>query len=142
MAIEAQIQSYLASQPGAKRDELEALHRRILALSPGCRLWFLDGRDATGKVVANPNIGYGQQVMAAAGGKRREFYRVGLSANATGISVYLIGLADRTVLARTWGKRLGKASVTGYCIKFRRLDDIDLDVLEEVIRFGLERPAG
>jgi hypothetical protein len=74
--------------------------------------------------------------MTYAGGKSRDFYRIGLSANTTGISIYIMGIADKTYLARTWGTRLGKASVTGYCIKFRKLADIDLAVLEEAIRFG------
>ena len=136
MSIETQIQAYIAAQPAPKGEELRALHRRILQLSPDGRLWFLDGRNEDGKIVANPNIGYGHQVMQLAGGKSRDFYRVGLSANTTGISIYLIGLADRKVLAQTWGKRLGKASVTGYCIRFRTLKDIDPAVLDEVIRFG------
>jgi hypothetical protein len=138
MSIEAQIEAYLAAQPAPKRDELRALHRRILQLAPDARLWFLDGRNEAGKIVANPNIGYGDQVMTYVGGKSRDFYRIGLSANTTGISIYLIGLADKRVLAQTWGKRLGKASVTGYCIRFRTLGDIDMAVLEEIIRFGLD----
>jgi hypothetical protein len=137
ISTEAEIETYLAGLPAAKAGELRALHGRILAASPGCRLWFLDGRNEAGKIVANPNIGYGHQLMAQAGGQRRDFYRIGLSANTGGISIYVIGLADKTCLARTFGPRLGKASVTGYCIKFRSLRDIDLAVLDEVIRFGL-----
>jgi hypothetical protein len=33
---------------------------------------------------------------------------------------------------------LGKASVTGYCIKFKKLKDINLSELEAAIRYGLE----
>ena len=117
---------------------MRALHRLILQASPDCQLWFLDGRNDEGKIVANPNIGYGHQVIDYAGGRTREFYRIGLSANTTGISIYLIGIEDKNYLAQNWGPRLGKASVTGYCIKFRTLGDIDMDVLEEVIRFGFE----
>jgi hypothetical protein len=79
--------------------------------------------------------------MKYAGGKTRQFYRVGLGANATGISIYLIGIEDRDYLSRTYGKRLGKASVSGYCIKFRTLEDIDMATLEEMIRFGLDDRA-
>lgn len=136
MSIDAQIEAYLAGQPVPKADELRELHRRILQASPGCRLWFLDGRNEAGKIVANPNIGYGHQVMAQAGGKGRDFYRLGLSANTGGISIYILGLADKNLLRQAYGPRLGKASVTGYCIKFRSLRDIDLDVLDEAIRFG------
>lgn len=139
MGVAEQIEGYIAAQPAAKRDEMRELHRRIGQISPDCRLWFLDGKDDAGKTVSNPNIGYGEQRIDYANGTSREFYRIGLSANTTGISVYVIGLEDKKHLANAYGGRLGKASVTGYCIKFRSLKDVDLAVLEEAIRFGFER---
>ena len=112
---------------------LRDLHRRILEISPGAKLWFLDGRNDEGKVVSNPNIGYGSETISYANGDSREFYKVGLSANTSGISVYVMGLDDRKYLSETYGPRLGKAKVTGYCIKFNSLKDVDLGVLEEVV---------
>ena len=138
MNVPAQIQKYLASQPEPKRSDMEALHRVILQVMPACKLWFLDGKDNEGKTVSNPNIGYGLQAMKYADGTTREFYQIGLSANKTGISVYILGIEDKTYLARTYGKKLGKASVTGYCIKFKTLKDINSNVLEAAIRYGLE----
>jgi hypothetical protein len=138
MNVEEEIETYIASQPEPKRSDLRALHRVILQIMPAGRLWFLDGKNSEGKVVANPNIGYGLQTIKYAGGKSREFYQIGLSANTTGISVYILGIEDKKYLARTYGKTLGKASVTGYCIKFKALEDIDVDVLEAAIRDGLE----
>lgn len=139
MIVEDQIKAYIASQPEAKRSDMQELHRIILNVMPGAKLWFLDGKDATGKVVSNPNIGYGAYTIKYADGKTREFYRIGLSANTSGISVYIMGVDDKKYLAETYGKRLGKASVTGYCIKFKALKDIDVEVLEEAVREGLER---
>ena len=136
MTVDEQIQTYIAGQPAAKRDDLQALHALVLQMSPECRTWFLDGRNEAGKIVSNPNIGYGFQTIEYAGGKTRDFYQIGLSANTTGISIYLIGIDDKTYLAETFGATLGKASVTGYCIKFRALKDIDLAVLRDVIRAG------
>jgi len=133
MNVQDQIAQYIAAQPAAKGAEMQDLHHRILAMAPHCRLWFLDGRNSEGKVVSNPNIGYGQAPIDYAGGETRDFYRVGLSANTTGISVYIMGLEDRTYLSAAYGARLGKAKITGYCIKFRSLKDVDLGVLEEVI---------
>jgi hypothetical protein len=60
-----------------------------------------------------------------------------LSANKTGISVYILGIKDKTYLARMYGKKLGKASVTGYCIRFKSLDDVKIDILEAAIRDGV-----
>jgi hypothetical protein len=138
VTVDAQIREYIATQPEPKRSDMEELHRTILNLAPECRLWFLDGKDEKGKTVSNPNIGYGVRTMTYADGRTREFYRIGVSANTSGISVYILGTPDKTYLARTYGKELGKASVTGYCIRFKTLDDINADVLETALRDGLE----
>lgn len=134
MSIEEQINQYIESQPEPKRSELGALHLRMLELMPLSKIWFLDGRNSENKVVSNPNIGYGTITMHYAGGKTREFYQIGLSANTTGISVYVMGIEDKKYLTQLLGERLGKASVSGYCIKFKSLKDINQEVLEETIR--------
>jgi hypothetical protein len=141
MSVHTQISDYLAAQPERKRGDLQTLHDMMLRLMPDCRLWFLDGKDERGRTVSNPNIGYGLRTIAYADGRTREFYQIGLSANTTGISVYIMGLDDKTYLAETYGSELGKASVTGYCIKFSSLRNIDLAVLEAAIRDGIARPS-
>jgi hypothetical protein len=138
MNVQGQIKEYITSQPEPKRSDMQTLHQHILQVLPKCKLWFLDGKDAKGKIVSNPNIGYGLQTMKYADGKTREFYQIGLSANTSGISVYILGIEDKKYLANTYGKKLGKASVTGYCIKFKTLKDINIEILEEAIRDGVE----
>ncbi|HLK26167.1 MAG TPA: DUF1801 domain-containing protein [Caulobacteraceae bacterium] len=141
MSVQAQIDSYIAGQPQPKRTELQDLHRRIVTLSPNSELSFLDGRNAEGKVVTNPNIGYGSITKRYANGDEKEFYSVGVSANSGGISVYVMGLDDKKHLSETYGDRLGKAKVTGYCIRFKSLNDVDIGTLEEVIANALQRPV-
>jgi hypothetical protein len=138
MNVEDQIKKYIASQPEPKRSDLQELHLRTLRVMPACKLWFLDGKNSENKTVSNPNIGYGSHTIKYADGKTREFYQIGLSTNTTGISVYIIGITDKKYLAQTYGKKLGKASVTGYCIKFKTLKDINIDILEAAIRYGFE----
>ena len=138
MNVREQIKKYISSQPEPKQSDMQALHRIILKAMPACRLWFLDGKNSEGKTVSNPNIGYGLQTIKYADGKTREFYRIGLSANKTGISVYILGIEDKDHLAKAFGKKIGKASVSGYCIKFKTLKDIKTDVLEAAIRYGNE----
>lgn len=138
MIIENQIHTYISDLPEAKRNDMETLHRLVLQIQPTCQLWFLDGKNSEGKVVSNPNIGYGSYTIHYVDGKTREFYKVGISVNTTGISVYIMGIEDKNYLAATYGKELGKASVSGYCIKFKKLQDINIDVLEKVIRDRLE----
>lgn len=136
MRILEQINKYIACQPEPKRSDLELLHQRIQLLFPNSKLWFLDGKDENGKIVSNPNIGYGLQTIRYANGQTKEFYQTGISANTTGISVYIMDIADKNYLAETYGKKIGKASVTGYCIKFKTLKDINIDILELAIKDG------
>lgn len=139
--VNAHITTYLAAHPAPKRADLRTLHEMMLRLMPNSRLWFLDGRDEHGRTVSNPSIGYGQLTRTYADGRTRDFYQVGLSANTAGISVYVMGLDDRTYLAKTWSAKLGKATVTGYCIKFRSLRDVDIAVLEAAIRDGITQAS-
>ena len=142
MNVEGEIQKYFAGQPEPKRSDMQELHGTILKVNPACKLWFLDGKDSEGKTVSNPNIGYGSRDHKYADGSVREFYQIGMSANKTGISVYILGIEDKKYLAERFGKDLGKASVTGYCIRFKTLKDINVDALEAAIRFGFENTNG
>jgi len=137
MDVQGQIKEYIASHPESKRSDMQALHSFMLQVLPGCKLWFLDGKNSENKTVSNPNIGYGFHTMKYADGKTREFFQIGISANTAGISVYILGLKDKKYLAQTFGKKLGKASVSGYCIKFKTLKDINIDILEMAIRSGV-----
>ena len=141
MNMHEQIKAYIATQPEPKRSDMQELHRIILELMPECTLWFLDGKDEKGRTVSNPNIGYGVQIMKYADGKTREFYQVGISANTTGISVYILGIEDKKYLAETYGKELGKASASGYCITFKTLKDVNIDILQTAIRHGIEQTS-
>ncbi len=138
MTLQDQINTYISGQPEPKRGDMQDLHQLILQLLPGCRLWFEDGKDSNNKTVSNPNIGYGLYTIQYADGKTREFFQIGLSGNTTGISVYIMGIKDKTYLPQTYGKSLGKAKVTGYCIKFKSLKDINMDVLAAAILYGVE----
>jgi hypothetical protein len=114
MNVQEQIKEHIASHPEPKRGDIQQLHELILGVDPGCKLWFLDGKDASGKVVTNPDIGYGSRPHKYADGTIREFYQIGLSANKTGISIYILGIEDKKYLAETYASTLGKATVTGY----------------------------
>jgi hypothetical protein len=138
MNVLGQIEEYIASQPEPKLNDMLELHRIILELMPACKLWFLDGKNSENKTVSNPNIGYGLYTIKYADGTTREFYQIGLSANKTGISVYILGINDKTYLAKTYGGKIGKASVSGYCIRFKTIRDINIEILQAGIRYGVD----
>lgn len=139
MNVQEQIKNYIASQPESKGSDMQELHLIILGIMPACKLWFLDGKNSENKIVSNPNIGYGHHTITYADGKTREFYQIGLSATTTGISMYIMNIQDKTYLAQTYSGKIGKASVSGYCIKFKKLKDINIQVLKEVIQYGAKQ---
>jgi hypothetical protein len=138
MSVQEQIKKYIAGQPEVKRGDMQELHQLILGVRPKCKLWLFDGKNSENKVVANPTVGYGSIMLKYADGSTKEYFQIGLSANTAGISIHILGIKDKTYLAKTFGKKLGKASVTGYCVKFKSLKDLNVDVLEEVIEYGFE----
>ncbi len=142
MNVRSQIKDYIAAQSEPKQSDMQELHRIILKVMPKCKLWFLDGKDESGRTITNPNIGYGLQTLKYADGSTKKFYQIGLSANTTGISVYIMGLKDKKYLSKKYGKKLGQASVTGYCIKFKALKNIDVDTLVDAMRDGVKQTGG
>jgi hypothetical protein len=63
---------------------------------PPCKLWFLDGKNEQGKTVSNPNIGYGIQNINYIDRTTKAFYQIGLGANKTGNSFYILDIKDKT----------------------------------------------
>ncbi|MFI5253104.1 MAG: DUF1801 domain-containing protein [Bacteroidota bacterium] len=141
MNVQEQIKKYITSQPEPKRSDMRKLHLLTLQVLPACKLWFFDGKNSKNKTISNPTIGYGFHTIKYANGTTKEFFQIGMSANKTGISVYILGIKDKTYFAKTFGKKLGKASVTGYCIRFKTLKDINIDILKAAIRYGVEATA-
>src|SRR5690606_1994106 len=92
------------------------------------KLWFLNGKDGIGKVISNPSIGYGQFNIRYKDGSTKPFYQIGISSNSTRISVYIMGIEDKKYLTESYGSTIGKASITSYCIKFRKLSNISTTI--------------
>jgi len=51
MNIQEQIKKYIDSQPEPKRNDMQALHRLILQVSPEDKLWFNNGKTAKVKLL-------------------------------------------------------------------------------------------
>ncbi len=136
MSLNIQINNYLDTLPQEKQQGMRTLHQLLLSWMPNCKLWFETGLDSNNKVVSNPNIGYGECEIPYKSGKTRTFYQIGLCANTAGISIYIMGIRGKLDLAQFAGNKLGKAKITGYCIKFKKLNDIDLNELNLIILEG------
>lgn len=113
---------YIAAADDTKRSDLAKLHHFIRASLPDHQTCILHGM-----------IGYGPYHYRYASGREGESVRVALASNKTGFSIYVSCVDEKGYLAEQAKSRLGKASVGRSCIRFKRLEDIALDVLGEVL---------
>ena len=79
-------------------------------------------------------IGYGRYHYRYESGREGDFLATGFSPRKSNLSIYIMpGYADfSSILARLGKHKLGKS-----CLYINKLADVDLTVLEELIRAGL-----
>ncbi len=114
-------EEYIAQVEEPKRSELQLLHDLIREKLPNFE-----------PVMISNFMGYGQFHYK---GKtcEGEWFRVGLSANKTGISIYICAGDENGYFPEQAKDRLGKASVGRSCIRFKKLADINLDTVKELL---------
>jgi hypothetical protein len=126
-------EQYLAEADEPRRSELVRLHELIRETLPE-----LEPHMASGMV------GYGHYHYRYASGREGDWFQIGLANRKTGISLYVVAESeDGGYLAERYAERLPKASVGKSCVRFQRLDDVDLEVVRELlVQAGRRRPAG
>lgn len=137
MIASTNIKSYLDSLPENTKEELTFFHQQVLEKYPNCRIWFLDGKDASGKVISNPNMGYGSITLPTKTNINREFYKLGISANSKGFSIYFMGLTDRNLIQNHLGHFFPNSKITGYCLNLKSIKKVELAILDKLIQFGM-----
>lgn len=123
-ATAASVKAFLdAVEPARKREEarqLDELFRKVTGWQP--RMW-------------GPSmVGYGEYHYTYASGREGDFLATGFSPRKAKHSIYIMpGYGDYGPIL----ERLGKHSIGKSCLYVNTLADIDLDVLAELIEFGL-----
>jgi hypothetical protein len=116
--IAATPEAYVAGLESPRREDIGRLHERIRTLAPT-----LDASAAEGMLT------YGRYTYKSRSGRAGEWYPLGIASNKAYISMYASPLDLELYVARLPRANLGRG-----CIRFKRLDDLDPDVLDDVIR--------
>jgi uncharacterized protein DUF1801 len=85
-------------------------------------------------------IGYGRYHYRYASGREGDTAIIGLASRKQYISLYVIAADERGYLAEQYRPRLPKANVGKSCVRIRRLADVDLATLEELLSEGAKLP--
>jgi len=76
-------------------------------------------------------VGFGTYHYKYDSGREGDFMKVGFSPRAQNVTVYIIAGFDRYEALMS---KLGKHKTGKSCLYIKKLDDIDLDVLEELVK--------
>lgn len=120
---DASVEAFIARQPG----EIAADCRAIIALM----------RKATGeapRMWGASIVGFGRYHYKGASGREGEWMLTGFSPRKANLSLYILTGLDKSAALL---KKLGKHSTGKGCLYIKRLADVDVKVLEELIEKGV-----
>lgn len=78
-------------------------------------------------------LGYGSYHYKYASGREGDWFPVGIGNMKGHVGVYLCVADDEGYLAERHASRLGKVSCGKSCIRVKKLENLDLEVLEELL---------
>lgn len=116
-------EAYLASLPEPRKTEVGVLDALIREVLPGLAVGMY------GKEM----VGYGPFHYRYATGREGDAYRIALSSRAQYISLYCLGADDKGYVAEQFKKRLPKASIGKSCVRFKKLADVDLGAIRDLL---------
>lgn len=114
-----------------RKSEIQKLHDFILKTVPKLKPFIISGM-----------IGYGKYHYKSKSGREGDWAIVLLASQKNYISVYACGMKDGKYVAESYKKDLPKASIGKSCIRFKKVEDIDLQVLAKVLKESEQNPIG
>jgi len=115
-------ETFIGELPEDRREDVRRLDALIREALPGAA----PGADG-------PMLGYGPYHYRYATGREGDAFLVSVASRKAGISLYVSSARDDGYLPEVYASRLGKVSVGRSCIRFKRLDDVHLDALRELL---------
>jgi hypothetical protein len=124
-------EEYIDALPEPRRSDIRRLHELIRATVPQLE-----------PTMAFHILGYGTYHHRYASGREGEAALVSVANNKRYISLYVCAVRDGHYLAETFAPKLGTVSSGRSCIRFRRLEELDLDALRDLLRESVAHPPG
>ncbi len=124
------IQEYLDAVPDDRKELIEHLHDFIKKSVPNLRPHF-----------ANNMLGYGSFDYLDYKKRQIKWPIIALANQKNYVSVYVCALDDGEYIAEKHADKLGKVSVGKSCIRFKKLEDINLPELKKVLQLAADNPG-
>jgi hypothetical protein len=119
---------YIASLSDPRQKQVQTLHDFIVKHAPHLKPYI--------QTAATPLIGYGTYHSVSASGREVDWCLVGLANQKNYISLYFCQVIDGQYLAEKYKAKLPKASVGKSCVRFKKFEDINWPVLQEMLELA------
>jgi hypothetical protein len=118
-------EEYIESLGEPRRSEVRQLDQLIRDAAPDLEPYLESGM-----------LGYGRYHYRYASGREGDAARISVASRKGGISLYVNAVDGERYLAESYRDRLPRADIGKSCVRIKRLEDVDLDVLRELVREG------
>ena len=124
------VREYLASVPKDRKDAIKFVHKFIKETVPNLKSHF-----------AYNMLGYGSFPYVNYKKENISWPIVALANQKNYMSIYVCAVSDGEYLAEKYKDKLGKVSVGKSCIRFKKLEDLDLKTLKKVLKEAAKKPG-
>lgn len=126
MIIEAKTPEEYLSKTGEREPDLRAVDELIRTTAPGLERTMVSGMSIN-------MIGYGMFHYKGKSGREGEWPVVALANQKNYMSLYICAVENGKYVPEANANRLGKVSVGKSCIRFKKLADLNLDTVKEIL---------
>lgn len=113
---------YIAALEEPRKSQIKQLDALIRKTVPGLKPFMMSGM-----------LAYGPYHYVYDSGREGDWSIIALSSRAHYISLYTCAVDGKTYIAESYKKKLPKATIGKSCIRFKKLEDIDLDIIKEIL---------
>jgi len=124
------VKEYLAALPKERREPIEFLHKLIQKTAPKLKSHF-----------AYNMLGYGSFPYRNYKKEMIEWPIIALASQKNYMSLYVCAVENGKYIAERHKRDLGKVSVGKSCIRFKKLDDLNLETVKKVIKLAAKNPG-
>ncbi len=131
------IEEYFKMLPDERREALEFLHKFILDTAPSLKPNFIYNMPGYGK------FEYKQSFSTNKNPKKEvmEWPTIAVASQKNYISIYVCSIEKGEYIAEKFKDQLGKVSVGRSCIRFKKIEDLNLGTLKTVIKLAEKSPG-
>lgn len=117
-------EEYISQLDEPRRSQIQALYDMVRQAAPELEPWMVAGKIGFGK------FSYQGKSKSCAG----EWFKLAIASNKNTIMFATCAVVDGKNLAEVYGEKLPKGQIGRSCINFRKFEDADLNVLEEIAK--------